>query len=307
VMPLHAPGPTRIYGFDLSGTAAQYVGMGSVDGTVGGSWSMDEHDGVLRVAVSSDSAATATSIVLLRPESGRLVDLGRLDGLGVGQELKSVRWFDDLAVLVTFQQTDPFYVVDLADPAHPRVLGALHLPGWSSYLHPVGPHLVLGLGQTTEAPVMIDPPRPLPTMPAPAPPRFAPQGPGTPTATAVPVDPQPVFPLQRAKATLFDISDPAHPRDLDTVTYPAGSIARAGADPHQVTWLPGQDTLLTVIGGAYGQARSWVSVLTIHDGTLDERRIAVPGAADVNDVRTLPLADGRVVLVAGDSVELLPL
>ena len=101
---------------------------------------MDEHDGVLRVAVSSDSAATATSIVLLRPESGRLVDLGRLDGLGVGQELKSVRWFDDLAVLVTFQQTDPFYVVDLADPAHPRVLGALHLPGWSSYLHPVGPH-----------------------------------------------------------------------------------------------------------------------------------------------------------------------
>src|SRR4029079_629849 len=171
--------------------------MGSVDGTVGGSWSMDEHDGVLRVAVSSDSAATATSIVLLRPESGRLVDLGRLDGLGVGQELKSVRWFDDLAVLVTFQQTDPFYAVAVPAPAPRRVLGALHLPGWSSYLHPVGPHLVLGLGQTTEAPVMIDPPRPLPTMPAPAPPRFAPQGPGTPTATAVPVDPQPVFPLQR--------------------------------------------------------------------------------------------------------------
>ena len=99
------------------------------------------------------------------------MDIGHLDGLGVRQELKSVRWFDDLAVLVTFQQTDPFYVVDLADPAHPRVLGALHLPGWSSYLHPVGPHLVLGLGQTAPQQVIGRPaaaqsPTPSPTQSA---------------------------------------------------------------------------------------------------------------------------------------------
>jgi Beta propeller domain len=313
VMPMDAPGPTRIYGFDLSGTAAQYVGMGSVDGTVAGSWSMDEHDGVLRVAVSSDTGTTGTSIVLLRPESGRLMDIGHLGGLGVRQELKSVRWFDDLAVLVTFQQTDPFYVVDLADAAHPRVLGALHLPGWSSYLHPVGPHLVLGLGQTSPQMVMVDPPQPLPTKPqVPVPPNPAPEGPDAPNATAStvdpqPVDPQPMIPLQGAKATLFDISDPAHPRALGTVDYPAGSVAQAATNPHQVTWLPDRDTLLTVISGTYGQARAWISVLTIRDGTLHDRRIAVPGAADVNDVRTLPLADGRVVLVAGDSVEFLPL
>jgi hypothetical protein len=294
VMPMNAPGPTRIYGFDLSGTAAQYVGMGSVDGTIGGSWEMNEYDGVLRVAISSGSVTTGTSIVLLRPESGRLMDIGQLDGLGVRQELKSVRWFDDLAVLVTFQQTDPFYVVDLADPVHPRVLGALHLPGWSSYLHPVGPHLVLGLGQTSPQSVMVDPPQPLPTKPAQ-------------TVDPQPVDPQPMIPQQRAKATLFDISDPARPRDLGTVTYPEGSVAQAGTDPHQVTWLPDQDTLLTVIGGAYGQARAWISVLTVRDGTMHDRLVAVPGAADVNDVRTLPLADGRVVLVAGDSETFLPL
>jgi uncharacterized secreted protein with C-terminal beta-propeller domain len=222
------------------------------------------------------------------------MDIGQLDGLGVRQELKSVRWFDDLAVLVTFQQTDPFYVVDLADPVHPRVLGALHLPGWSSYLHPVGPHLVLGLGQTSPQSVMVDPPQPLPTKPAQ-------------TVDPQPVDPQPMIPQQRAKATLFDISDPARPRDLGTVTYPEGSVAQAGTDPHQVTWLPDQDTLLTVIGGAYGQARAWISVLTVRDGTMHDRLVAVPGAADVNDVRTLPLADGRVVLVAGDSETFLPL
>ena len=124
---------------------------------------MDEHDGVLRVAGPVRPvrrATTGTSIVLLRPRV-RPADGPRAPRrTRVRQQIKSVRWFDDLAVLVTFQQTDPFYVVDLADPAHPRVLGALHLPGWSSYLHPVGPHLVLGLGQTSPQQVMVDPPQP---------------------------------------------------------------------------------------------------------------------------------------------------
>jgi hypothetical protein len=312
VMPMNAPGPTRIYGFDLSGTAARYVGMGSVGGTVAGSWSMDEHDGVLRVATTS-SLGTSTSIVMLRPESGRLLDIGRLDGLGVGQQLKSVRWFDDLAVLVTFQQTDPFYVVDVADPTEPRVLGALHLPGWSSYLHPVGPHLVLGLGQTSPQDVMIEPPRPLPSMPRISiPPAPTPYSSGdASTAPSEPIDPPlsplPVMPAQRAKATLFDISDLAHPRDVDTVSYPAGSLPMAATDPHQVTWLPDRATLLTVIragdgGSTQWATRAWVSVLTIRGSALDDRLVPVPATDDVNDVRTVPLADGRVVLVAGDSV-----
>ena len=315
VMPMNAPAPTRIYGFDLSGIAARYVGMGSLGGTVTGSWSMDEHDGVLRVATTSPFGRS-TSIVMLRPESGRLLDIGRLDGLGVGQQLKSVRWFDDLAVLVTFQQTDPFYVVDVADPTEPRVLGALHLPGWSSYLHPVGPHLVLGLGQNSSPEVMIEPPRPLPSMPrVPIPPAPTPYSSGdVSSASPEPVDPPlspfPVMPMQRAKATLFDISDLAHPRDVDTVTYPAGSMPTAATDPHQVTWLPDRDTLLTVIRAGAGDSaewtsRAWVSVLTIRGSALDDRLVPVPATYDVNDVRTVPLADGRVVLVAGDSVRFL--
>ena len=49
-----------------------------------------------------------------------------------------MRWFDDLAVMVTFRQTDPLYAIDLTDPAHPRVLGDLKIPGFSAYLHPLG-------------------------------------------------------------------------------------------------------------------------------------------------------------------------
>jgi hypothetical protein len=44
---------TDLYAFDLSGTSASYVGAGSVDGRIAGTWSMDEYDGVLRVAIGS--------------------------------------------------------------------------------------------------------------------------------------------------------------------------------------------------------------------------------------------------------------
>jgi uncharacterized secreted protein with C-terminal beta-propeller domain len=73
--------------------------------------------------------------------------VGSVDGLGRNEEIQSVRWFDDLAVLVTFRQTDPLYTVDLSAPRSPQVLGALKIRGFSSYLHPVGGDLVLGLGQ----------------------------------------------------------------------------------------------------------------------------------------------------------------
>jgi hypothetical protein len=172
---------------------------------------------------------------------------------------------------------------------------------------------------------MVEPPEAIGTMPpVPVPPKPEPQsgpngaGPDVATASPVPVDPprQDLW-MQRAKATLFDVSDLAQPRDVDTVSYPVGSVPMAATDPHQVTWLPDRGILLTVVSrsGASGWApqttppvpQAWVSVLTVRDGALDNRMVAVPEAGDVNDVRTVPLTDGRVVLVAGDSVRFLTL
>ncbi|HAQ22422.1 MAG TPA: hypothetical protein DCR10_02650, partial [Acidimicrobiaceae bacterium] len=41
-------------------------------------------------------------------------------------------------------QTDPFYTVDLSDPANPVVRGELKITGYSGYLHPISADLVLG-------------------------------------------------------------------------------------------------------------------------------------------------------------------
>jgi hypothetical protein len=319
---------TELYAFDLSGLKASYVGSGTVDGLVADASYLDEYAGVLRVAVGSAPGGRSSSVVLLRPESGRLVQVGRLDGLGVDQQIRSMRWFDQMAVMVTFQQIDPLYVLDLTDPAHPSVRGALHLPGWSSYLLPVGRHLLLGLGQSSPARIGIDvgPPAPMPPDPKPTtfpiPPEpsssIPPIGPNAGSVATAPAVPnagsatggvpvrQPGLPVERAKATLFDIRDLGHPRAVATVRYPADTIARAGLDPHQVTWLPASHTLLTVVSQGYSGPRAWISVLRIRQGALRGHLVPIEAPNGPDGIRTVPLADGRVLLVTPSSVRFLP-
>ena len=145
---------TVVHAFATEGTDTRYVASGTVDGTVRDRWSLDEHDGRLRMALSwtgRDGLSEDNGISVLEERDGRLVTAGTLRGLGVREEVQAVRWFDDLAVVVTFRQTDPVHTVDLSDPARPRLLGALHLPGFSSYLHPIGGDRLLGLGSATGA------------------------------------------------------------------------------------------------------------------------------------------------------------
>ncbi|MFT4009523.1 MAG: beta-propeller domain-containing protein [Nocardioidaceae bacterium] len=146
--PMMRQGSARVYAFDLGADDATYAGSGSVPGWIGDRWSMDEHDGYLRVATHLEGERGGSNrITVLGPaQDGTLRRVGAVGGLGPREQLQSVRWFDDLAVLVTFRQMDPLYTVDLADPAHPRQLGELKIPGFSAYLHPIGGNQLLGLG-----------------------------------------------------------------------------------------------------------------------------------------------------------------
>ena len=52
-----------------------------------------------------------------------------------------------MGYVVTFEQTDPLYTVDLSDPENPVTTGELKIPGYSAYLHPVADGRLLGIGQ----------------------------------------------------------------------------------------------------------------------------------------------------------------
>jgi Beta propeller domain len=53
--------------------------------------------------------------------------------------------------VVTFRRTDPLYILDLHNPTSPRLIGELKIPGYSSYLQPISPGRLLGIGQDADS------------------------------------------------------------------------------------------------------------------------------------------------------------
>jgi len=139
-------GTSYLFQFDLEPDRAVHVASGEVEGAIRDRWSLDEARGQLRVLVGpSSETGNFNSILTFRRDDQRLVEAGRLDHLGPSEEIKSVRWQDDLALVVTYRQTDPLYVVDLRD--RPRLISEFRVPGFSSYLHPLGPRRLIGVGE----------------------------------------------------------------------------------------------------------------------------------------------------------------
>jgi hypothetical protein len=146
---------TEIHRFDIAGTApALYLASGTVDGTLLNQYSLSEHDNVLRVATTDEGwwaagteQAGDSQVVVFRQDGTRLVEIGRVGGLGKGERIYAVRFIGTTGYVVTFRQTDPLYTIDLRDPTAPRVVGELKIPGYSAYLHPVGDGVLLGIGQ----------------------------------------------------------------------------------------------------------------------------------------------------------------
>lgn len=116
---------------------------------------MSEHEGYLRVASTEqpswwdeELARQSQSFMTVLAEDGdELREVGRVGGLGKGEQIYAVRFIGDVSYVVTFRQVDPLYTVDLSDPTNPRVRGELKILGFSAYLHPVGDGLLLGVGQ----------------------------------------------------------------------------------------------------------------------------------------------------------------
>lgn len=111
-----------------------------VPGRLLNQFSLDEHNEYLRVATT---VGNANDLYVLDKD---LRIAGSLKGFGETERIYSVRFIADKGYVVTFRQTDPFFVMDLSDPKNPKLAGELKIPGFSSYLHPLKENLILGVG-----------------------------------------------------------------------------------------------------------------------------------------------------------------
>ncbi len=138
---------TLVHRFDIAQAfETSYTGSGEVRGTLLNQFSMSEHEGFLRVA-TTDHSEQESYVTILDTKGAELDTVGRVRNLGLGEQIYAVRFLGDTGYVVTFRQVDPLYTVDLSNPADPKVRGELKIKGYSSYLHPIGENLLLGIGQ----------------------------------------------------------------------------------------------------------------------------------------------------------------
>ncbi|MEL7267144.1 MAG: beta-propeller domain-containing protein, partial [Planctomycetota bacterium] len=103
---------------------------GTVPGTLLNQFSMDAHDGQLRLATTVREFSTPEStnaMFVLQPDGDRLEIVGQQTGLAHGEQIYSVRFAGDRAYVVTFRTIDPFFVFDLSDPTDPVALGGARI------------------------------------------------------------------------------------------------------------------------------------------------------------------------------------
>ncbi len=151
---------TVLHQFAFANGGIDYSATGSVEGTLGWnspSFRMDEHNNLLRIITTNYGATGEPThqLNVLQKVSGRselsviaqLPNKTRPETIGKPREdIYGVRFNGDKAYVVTFERKDPFYVLDLANPTDPKIAGALEIPGFSTYLHPVGDNYVFAIG-----------------------------------------------------------------------------------------------------------------------------------------------------------------
>ncbi len=145
-----------------------YEGSGFVPGLVNDQFSIDERDGIIRIATTRTTwtpnggldewipPVTDNMISTMARDEGGLVVLGSTPPLAEGERIFAARFIGDLAYVVTFRQVDPLFAIDLSDPANPRVLGELKIPGFSDYMHPLDENHLLTIGRDIDEETQFD-------------------------------------------------------------------------------------------------------------------------------------------------------
>ena len=139
------------------------LASGNVPGSLLNQFSMDEYKDVFRIVTTinnsqqrifTDGVDTyeydSTSANALYTLDLDLKVLGKIENLAKDEFVKSVRFDGSIGYFVTFRQVDPLFAVDLSNPASPRILDTLKIPGFSEYLHVFKNNLLLGIGYNAD-------------------------------------------------------------------------------------------------------------------------------------------------------------
>lgn len=168
---------TDVQRFDIAGAAPRFIASGSFSGHLLNQFSADDQGDFLRVAVTKTTSETAAddapptdgspdvaislpfmpwimnrsnAVYVLATQGDTLAVVGSVENIAPGESIMSARFVGETAYMVTFEQVDPLYVIDLSTPTAPRIAGELKVPGFSRFLQPLDDGFLLGIGRDAD-------------------------------------------------------------------------------------------------------------------------------------------------------------
>ncbi len=153
---------TDITRISVSGGNIIPAASGTVEGYVKDQFSMSEYNGCFRIATTvnkwTDNSNFFTDIFDIPTESEHIANnrvyvldmelnqVGYVGGFGENETIKSVNFSGNMGYVVTYEQTDPLFAIDLTNPAEPFITDEFKILGYSTYMQNWTDGLLLGFG-----------------------------------------------------------------------------------------------------------------------------------------------------------------
>ncbi|MBJ80075.1 MAG: hypothetical protein CMH60_02035 [Myxococcales bacterium] len=146
---------TNIHRFDISdGATTVYTGSGRVPGVIRDQFALSEYEGNIRVASTvgrwnrwwEDDPSEPNNHVFVLNGDDSLNVVGSIGDIAIGEQIWSSRFKGEKGYLVTFENIDPIWTIDLSNPTSPTLEGELKVPGVSTYIHPIADGRLLTIG-----------------------------------------------------------------------------------------------------------------------------------------------------------------
>jgi len=154
-----------LHRFVLDGASTSYQASGFVPGHLHNQFSLDEQNQIVRVSTTERTwegydpanpwawvppVPVNRVLALEVANETDLAIIGQTQEFASNEEIYATRFIGNRGYVVTFRQTDPFFVIDLTDPTDPHLVGELKIPGFSEYLHPLDANHLLALGRDSQ-------------------------------------------------------------------------------------------------------------------------------------------------------------
>ncbi len=139
---------TSIISYSYKDGVMKREAKGNAAGCLLNDYCIDEYNGYLRLVSTyyNNEYERLNGLFVLNKD---LKQVGCIKNLARKESIYSARFMGNTAYFVTYLNHDPLFAVDLSNPEKPKMLGYLKIPGFSSYLHPYGEGLLLGIGKET--------------------------------------------------------------------------------------------------------------------------------------------------------------